>query len=220
MKTAILFGGSGLVGGHCLQLLLEHPAYEKVSLFLRKPLEKKHPKLVQHIIDFKKLEDYNHLIQGNDLFCCLGTTIKQAGSREAFRQIDYGYPSAIAKMAHSNGIPHFSVVTSLGASSKSPSPYLQTKGELEDELMGLNFHSLHIFRPSLLVGDRGEFRIGEEVLKKTFGIFSIALQGPLKKYRPIEGAAVAFAMVHSAQTPNAGNHTFNSDEIQKINDSR
>ena len=143
-KTAILFGGSGLVGGFCLELLLESPIYAKVLSFGRKKLNKEHEKLEQIEIDFEKLSQYQKLIQGNDLFCALGTTIKKAGSQEAFRKVDLEYPAEIAKIAVKNGVSQFILVSSAGADSKSNNFYTKVKGELEDIIRELPFWGIHI----------------------------------------------------------------------------
>lgn len=218
MKKAILVGGTGLIGGHCLDILLEHSEYDEVILLLRTPREKKHPKLVQHSIDFNDLTAHQELIQGSDLFCCLGTTIKKAGSQDAFRTVDYTYPLEIAKIARGNNISRYSIVTALGAKANSSIFYNQVKGELEKELKALSFPSLQIFQPSLLVGDRNESRLGEDLAQKAAPLMAWAMQGPLKKYRPIQGKTVAFAMVNQAQKAPSGNETFHSRTIQKIFD--
>jgi len=216
MKTAILLGASGLIGGYCLTRLLEHASYGKIVALGRRTLPVQHKKLETHSVDFDRLDEYVEKIQGDDLFCCLGTTIKKAGSAEAFRRVDYEYPLKIAELALKQGITHYSLISSVGASARSKTLYSRVKGEVEEALISLNFPSLHIFQPSLLLDDRDEQRIGEEIGKRAAGIMSLVMHGPLKKYRPIEGVAVAQAMVTTAQNPASGYRIFPSDEIQSI----
>ncbi len=215
-KTAILFGGSGLVGGFCLDLLLESPIYAKVLSFGRKKLNKEHEKLEQIEIDFEKLSQYQKLIQGNDLFCALGTTIKKAGSQEAFRKVDLEYPAEIAKIAVKNGVSQFILVSSAGADSKSNNFYTKVKGELEDIIRELPFWGIHILRPSLLLGDRKESRPLERfgiIVSRGIGFLMGDLLG---KYQPVKAEDVAKAMVVEAQSLEGGIKRLTSDAMVKI----
>jgi len=215
-KTAILFGGSGLVGGFCLDLLLKSPNYAKVISFGRKKLKREHEKLEQFEIDFNNLSEYKNLIRGNDLFCALGTTIKKAGSQEAFRKVDFEYPKEIATIAAKNGVSQIILVSSVGADSKSKVFYSQVKGELEDAIRALPFWGIHILRPSLLLGDRNESR----PLEKMGIIFSKGidfLMGDLLgKYQPVKAEDVAKAMVIEAQSLEGGIKRLTSDAMVKI----
>lgn len=215
-KTAILFGGSGLVGGFCLDLLLESPIYSKVLSFGRRKLEKEHEKLEQFEIDFEKVSQYKKLIRGNDLFCALGTTIKKAGSQEAFRKVDYEYPKEIATIAAKNGVNQFILVSSVGADAKSKVFYSQVKGELEEAIMKMPFWGVHILRPSMLLGKREESR----PLEKIGIIFSKGidfLMGDLLgKYQPVKAEDVAKAMVVEAQNLEEGIKRLTSDAMVKI----
>jgi len=215
-KTAILFGGSGLVGGFCLDLLLESPIYAKVISFGRKKLNKEHKKLEQIVIDFDKLSESENLIQGNDLFCTIGTTIKKAGSQEAFRKVDFEYPKEIATIAARNGVSQIILVSSVGADANSKVFYSQVKGELEDAIKELPFWGIHILRPSMLLGKRGESR----PLEKIGIIFSKGidfLMGDLLgKYQPVKAEDVAKAMVLEAQSLEGGIKKLNSDAMVKI----
>ncbi|HVF27949.1 MAG TPA: NAD(P)H-binding protein, partial [Pyrinomonadaceae bacterium] len=118
-RSALLVGATGLVGGHCLNLLLEDAAYQRVVALGRRMLPVVHQKLEQHVVDFDKLTDYAHLIRAQDIFCCLGTTIKKAGSREAFRRVDFTYPHEVARIAAENGAEQMLLVSALGADAKS-----------------------------------------------------------------------------------------------------
>lgn len=215
-KTAILFGGSGLVGGFCLDLLLESPNYSKVLSFGRRKLKKEHRKLKQIEIDFDNLSQYENLIQGNDLFCALGTTIKKAGSQEAFRKVDFEYPKEIATIAAKNGISQFILVSSVGADAKSKVFYSQVKGELEDAIMELPFWGIHILRPSMLLGKREERRPLEKIgIMFSKGI-DFLVGDLLGKYQPVKAEDVAKAMVVEAQKLEGGVKKLTSDAMVKI----
>jgi uncharacterized protein YbjT (DUF2867 family) len=215
-RTALLLGASGLTGSHCLQLLLRDEAYSQVCIIVRRKLAVEHPKLAQHVVDFELLNYNEQLLKGDDVFCCLGTTIKTAGSQEAFKRVDYDYPLTAAKIAFKNGVKNFLLVSSNGADAKSNIFYSRVKGELENALKKIGFKSLLIFRPSLLLGKRSESRFGEKVGEILGNIFKPLLAGPLKKYRPIEAEVVARAMITAAKSGFKGVHIFESDEIQKI----
>lgn len=215
-KTAILLGASGLVGSFLLDILLNSEEYRSVIIFVRKEIGLKHSKLTEHIIDFDQLDNYDDLVQADDLFCCLGTTIKQAKTREAFKLVDYYYPLKFAELAKKNGVTQFLMVTSIGANDTSSVFYLKTKGECEEAIKKLNLSSTSIFRPSSLLGPRKvvrpQERIGEIVMK----VFSFCLIGKLKKYRPIQAQRVAEAMSIVAQSPKQGFTIYESDQIQLL----
>lgn len=128
-KTAILLGASGLVGGFLLDMLLDCGTYNHVLIFVRKPLGKEHPILTEYVIDFDDPQSYKDLVKGDDLFCCLGTTIKKAGSQAAFRKVDYEYPITFAEIAKENGIKQYLIITAIGANAQSSVFYTRTKGE-------------------------------------------------------------------------------------------
>jgi len=215
-RTALLLGASGLVGGHCLDLLLADQAYDHVLVFVRKKLPRQHAKLQQHLVDFERLQHHAHALNAREVFCCLGTTIKKAGSQTVFRKVDFEYPLAAAKLAAQHGAEQFLLITAMGANPKSAIFYNRVKGEVEEAVRSLTFSAVHIFRPSLLMGDRAEPRLGEkigEVLTKTF---SFLLVGRLRKYRAIEARVVATAMVKIAKLNRAGVHVYDSDRIQAL----
>lgn len=215
-KTAIIIGGTGLTGSHLLKTLIASDIYEKVISFVRNSTKISHPKLTQHVVDFDNPESYEDLVEGNDMFCCLGTTIKEAGSQEAFEKVDLGYPIQFAKIASMKGVKQYSIISSLGANPNSNNFYLRTKGKCEEELRKLAFQSTSIFRPSLLLGNRKEFRIGEKIMEFLMKIFSIFMIGKLKKYRAIKSKHVAYAMFLIAQQNTVGFHVYESDEIAEI----
>jgi uncharacterized protein YbjT (DUF2867 family) len=215
-KTAVVLGASGLVGNDLVKILLQNDTYEKVYLLVRKYIEINHSKCEQHIIDFDKLSNYSNFFKVQDVFCCLGTTIKKAKSKEAFRKVDYGYPVEAAKLAKEKGAEKFLVISAMGASSKSIFFYNQVKGQLEETLCNMELPSLHIFRPSLLLGDRGEFRFGENLAAKMSGILNLILAGPLRQYRAIEAKTVATAMVKAAASNQKGITIYFSNKIEDL----
>ncbi|MFT5168150.1 MAG: hypothetical protein ACI8P3_003389 [Saprospiraceae bacterium] len=215
-KTAILFGASGLVGRHCLDFLLASSTYDKVLVFVRRKLKIEHDKLVQQVIDFDKLETYENLIAGDDLFCCLGTTMKKAGSKEAFKRVDYTYTHQIAEIGAKNKVNQFLLVSSVGADKDSLFFYNQVKGELEAEVKLMPYWAVYIFQPSLLLGDRNENRWGESIAQRIGGLLDKVTGGLLQKYQPVEADVVAKAMVSAAQQVEKGVHVYPSHVLQKL----
>jgi uncharacterized protein YbjT (DUF2867 family) len=171
------------------------------------------------LIDFDRLENYADLVKASDIYCCLGTTMKKAGSKEAFFKVDFTYPHQIAQMALKNGAERFLIVSSVGADPKSSNYYLRVKGEIEQAISRLTFTAIHIFRPSLLLGERGEVRLGEKIGMFSSKALSFLFIGQLKKYRPIEARVVAFAMTQVAKKKLEGVHIHESDKIQSIYES-
>jgi uncharacterized protein YbjT (DUF2867 family) len=216
VKTALIIGSTGLIGSQLLNLLLDSNDYLKVITFVKRDSGIKHPKLTQHVIDFDKPETYNELVVGDDFFCTIGTTIKKAGSKEAFRKVDFEYPRQFAAFALKNQVKQFLIISSLGADAKSGNFYLKTKGEIQDFLKDCNFESISVLQPSLLLGNRTEFRLGEKVGAFFMKTLSFLFLGNLKKYKPIESKTVAKALLKIAQTNNKGFKIYESDAIQEI----
>lgn len=216
MKTALIIGSTGLIGFQLLELLLKSAEYEKVISFVKRDSGIQHPKLEQHIIDFDKPETYKELVVGDDFFCTIGTTIKNAGNQDAFRKVDFGYPKEFATIAMQNKVKQFLIISSLGADANSGNFYLKTKGEIQDFLKNCIFESVSVLQPSLLLGNRTEFRLGEKIGAFFMKLFSFVLIGNLKKYKPIKSEAVAKAMFTIAQKNYKGFHIIESDEIQEI----
>ncbi len=213
MKTAIVIGSTGLTGGYLLAELAANPTYSKIIVLVRKASQQNNPKIEELVVDFNKLADFKNKIIGDDVYCTIGTTIKKAGSQEAFSKVDLEYPLSIAKVAKENGAKHFLLMSSLGANAASGNFYLKTKGTLENNLRDLNFDSLSIFRPSILLGPRSEFRLGEKIGIFFMRLFSFLLLGSLKKYRPIHVKQVAHAMVKAGQDEEKGLKIFESDKM-------
>ncbi|AGA68681.1 putative nucleoside-diphosphate sugar epimerase [Desulfitobacterium dichloroeliminans LMG P-21439] len=216
-KSALLIGASGLVGAKLLGLLLNDSEYEKVIIFVRKSLELKHPKVEEVVLEFDELAQYKVYFKVNDVFCCLGTTIKKAGTQEAFKKVDVEYPLEIAGIAKEMGAEKFLVISSMGANARSKVFYSRMKGILEQELEKIGMGSLHIFRPSLLLGDRKEFRVGESVSSLISKGLPFLFAGSLRKYKPIGAETVAKGMVLAAQSEAEGVFIHESYEIEKMN---
>jgi len=216
VKSALIIGSTGLIGSKLLDLLLESQDYEKVVTFVKRDAGIQHPKLTQHIIDFDKPETYKDLVTGDDFFCTIGTTIKKAGSKDAFRKVDFEYPRQFATFALQNKVKQFLIISSLGANKSSGNFYLKTKGEIEDFLKSCSFESISVLQPSLLLGNRKEFRLGEKIGSFFMKVFSFLLLGNLKKYKPIESKTVAKALLAFAKKNDKGFKIYESDIIQQI----
>ena len=208
MKTAIVLGATGLIGKKVTEHLLKNDTYSTVIILVRKPLNINHPKLKQHIFNYDAID--NTLLKGDDLFCCLGTTIKTAGSKEAFRKVDLDYVVNVAKASKGNGINHFAVISAMGANKNSTVFYNQIKGEMEESIKAIGFNSTYIIRPSLLLGDRKEFRFGELIGK--FFMITLSFLIP-KKYRAIYDVQVAIAMIHFMNQTEHGFFVKENDEL-------
>ena len=193
-KIAIVIGATGLVGKQLIIQLLEHPSFSKVTILSRRSLNIENPKLEEVIIDFDKLNDYKSKITGGVLFSCMGTTIKKAKTKESQYRIDFTYQYQKAQIAADNGVPDYVLVSSSGANSNSSIFYSRIKGELEDAITSLSFKKVRILRPSILLGNRNEFRFGEQVGTVLMGFFT-AIIPPLRKWRGIKDSEVAQAMI-------------------------
>jgi len=194
MRSAIVVGATGLTGSSLIEQLCENDEYVSVIVIARRELQYKHPKLEVKIRNFDTLEEKD-IEFAHELYCCLGTTIKKAGAREAFEKVDFEYPLAIASLAKKQGVPHMLVITAMGANEQSRFYYNRVKGKLENALIELGLQRLSIIRPSLLVGPREEFRLGEKVGEKLLKLANPLLIGPLKRSRAIEASQVAKAMI-------------------------
>jgi uncharacterized protein YbjT (DUF2867 family) len=216
-RTALIAGATGLVGRECLVRLLDEDGYERVLALVRRPLPQSDPKLDVRIVDFDRLGAAETEFPAcDDVFCCLGTTMKQAGSEEAFRRVDFTYVVALASQALQHGARQFLLVSSLGANPRSPVFYSRVKGETEAAIIALPFEGRQIFRPSILSGERAEDRPGERAGLVAMRGMRFALRGRLRKYRPIPATAVAAAMVQVALRAPRGVNIFESDEIERL----
>ena len=215
MKTALVFGSSGLVGGHLLSQLIENDDYNKIKIFVRSEPEINDPKVEIIKTDFNNLENHKEDIKGDDCFFCIGTTKQNSPDKSEYRRVELEVPKQVAQIAKSNSVNSFVFVSSGYADPKSSGDYLKFKGEVEEELKRLNFPKLGIMRPSFLLGDRKEKRIGEKIGIFVFKLLSPLFLGPLKKMKPIHSATVAKAMISSANK-NLEKNVFESNEIAEL----
>ena len=215
MKTALLFGASGLVGSHVLSQLISINNYSKIKLFARSTINVSDPRIEIIQTDFNNLENHKEDIIGDDCFFCIGTTKKNSPDKNEYKRVELEVPKQIAQIAKSNSVNSFVFVSSGYADPKSSGDYLRFKGEVEEELKRLNFPKLGIMRPSFLLGDRKEKRIGEKIGIFVFKLLSPLFVGPLKKMKPIHSATVAKAMIAITQNNNS-KIIFESNEISEI----
>jgi uncharacterized protein YbjT (DUF2867 family) len=213
-KQALLAGATGLVGGHVLNRLLSHPAYARIEVLVRRELPIRDAKIVQRVVDFDHLEAGLN-ITADDVFCCLGTTIGKAGSQEAFRRVDHDYPLALGKLGKAAGAQQFLLVSSLGANARSRVFYSRVKGETERDVAALGFEKVVFMRPSILRGERQEYRAGEKAGIFIRRIIAPLMAGRLRKYRPIDADDVAAAMLYAANH-DVPSGPVESDEIARL----
>ncbi|GCL72111.1 NAD(P)H-binding protein [Paenibacillus naphthalenovorans] len=216
-NTAIVAGATGLVGRELVRLLLSDLEYDKVIALVRRPIELNHEKLIQRMTDWEEgpLEQaIKDDLNGSHVFCALGTTIRKAKTKEQFRKVDFDYPVQLGRLAKKYGASSFLIVSAMGASKDSLFFYSQVKGEVEESLKDLDLPSLHIFRPSLLLGQRDEFRFGEKMAEILGGLFSFLMIGGLRQYKPITGTAVAQGMIQAAKKGSKGMRIYRSDQIK------
>ncbi|WP_342574842.1 NAD(P)H-binding protein [Solibacillus sp. FSL K6-1781] len=193
MRSALVVGATGLVGSSLVKLLCESEEYAAVNVLSRRPLDFTHPKLVVKLCEFDQIADKD-IEFAHEVFCCLGTTMKKAGSKQQFEKVDFEYPLTIAAIAKNRGVGHFIVISAMGANEKALAYYSQVKGKLEAELIKMDFPRLSIVRPSLITGDRQEFRLGETIGDKVLKVLNPILVGPMKKMHSIPATQIALAM--------------------------
>lgn len=216
-KVALVAGATGLVGHHLVEILCNSKQYTEIKLLSRRELDFKHEKLNYILIEnFDLLINEKTKIFADDIFCCLGTTIKTAGSKEKFYQVDFEYPVKIAELAFANKARQYLLVSAMGANAKSSIFYNKVKGEVEQAIKKVGFDSVHIFRPSLLMGNRSENRLGEKIGKVVMQSFSPIMLAGLKKYRPIKAITVATAMHNCAIENSRGVQIHDSEKIKQL----
>ena len=215
MKTALLFGASGLVGSHLLNQLIKDTNYSKIKLFVRSVTEIIDPKVEIIKIDFNNLQNHKEDFKGDDCFFCIGTTKKNSSDKDEYRRVELDIPKEIAKIAKLNLVNSFIFVSAIYANPKSSGDYVRFKGLVEEELKRLNFPKLALMRPSFLMGDRKEKRVGEKIGIFVFKLLSPLLLGPIKKMRPIHSETVAKAMIKAANE-NLEKNIFESNEIAEL----
>ncbi|MDA7814094.1 NAD(P)H-binding protein [Candidatus Pelagibacter sp.] len=215
MKTALLFGASGLVGSHLLNQLIKDTNYSKIKLFVRSVTEIIDPKVEIIKIDFNNLQNHKEDVKGDDCFFCIGTTKKNSSDKDEYRRVELDIPKEIAKIAKLNLVNSFIFVSAIYANPNSSGDYVRFKGLVEEELKRLNFPKLALMRPSFLMGDRKEKRVGEKIGIFVFKLLSPLLLGPIKKMRPIHSETVAKAMIKAANE-NLEKNIFESNEIAEL----
>ena len=213
-RTALVAGATGLVGSHVLERLLADDAWSHVVTVGRRTTPRHHEKLEQRVLDLGALETPNNLQHVDDVFCCLGTTIKQAGSQQAFRLVDHTFVVGLARAGLRAGATQFLLVSAIGADPESRVFYSRVKGETEAAIRQLPYHAIQIFRPSLLLGERAEFRLGERIAMLGAPVLPALLFGRLRRYRPIQAATVARAMLTIAHEAPRGANVFEYDAMR------
>ena len=218
MKSAIVFGSTGLIGGHLVNQLIQDNYYTKVKIFVRSQTSINNEKVEVINIDFNNLESHKTEITGDDCFFCIGTTKQNSPNRNEYQKVELDIPKEIGQIAKANSVNSFIFISSIYANPNSSGNYVKFKGLVEEELKRLNFSKLGILRPSFLMGKRKENRVGEKIGILTFSVLSPLLFGPFKKMRPISSEIVAKAMIKIAKQ-NLQKITFESDEIVELNSS-
>jgi uncharacterized protein YbjT (DUF2867 family) len=214
--NVLMLGATGLIGSECIEKLLAHEQVNHVYSLVRKHSGIRDPKLEEHITDFEKLEESTVWDKADAVICCLGTTMANAKTREAFLKVDYEYPLAAAGAARAANVKHFILVSALGAHPRSTFFYNRVKGSLEEAITMLDFNSFSVFQPSLLLGDRAEVRPGEKTAQQVMTRLAFLMMGPLKRYKPIHARAVAHAMVNMALDSKPGKNVYPSQAIAEI----
>ncbi|MFO7615483.1 MAG: NAD(P)H-binding protein [Bacteroidales bacterium] len=215
MKTATIIGSTGLIGSHLLDLLLKDESVSSLRILVRRPVETKHPKLQVMVIDFADLDAFREGIRGSDaVFCSVGTTNKKVkGDKTAYRKVDYDIPVNAARFCAETGGKQFLLVSSVGADSHSRNFYLKLKGEVEEEIRRLPIPSFSNFRPSMLLGKRNESRPLETIAQKISKPLSFLFPA---KYKPIDAADVAKAMIAAAKQRNPSARIYHYREMMAL----
>ena len=215
MKTALIFGSSGLIGNELFKTILLNNSYDKIKVFVRSIPEVNNPKVEIIKTDFSNLEQYKDKIIGDDCFFCIGTTKKDTPDQDEYRRVEYNIPVDVAKIAKTNSVKSFYYVSSIGANPNASSNYLKNKGQVEGELKNLNFSKLAIIRPSLLIGNRKSFRLGEVIFTPVMNTLTLFAFGSLKKYKPIKIQNVVKAILYISKNV-SDKIVFESDELERI----
>jgi uncharacterized protein YbjT (DUF2867 family) len=213
-RSALVLGATGLIGGHCVDLLLADPGSSRARVLVRRPFPRSHERLEAHVLDLDRMEDHPELFRVDHVFCALGTTIRKAGSRAAFNRVDVEYPITAARLAAEAGARGFVVVSAVGADPESRVAYNRSKGEMERGVRAAAL-PVWILRPSLLLGEREENRPAESIAQRVLAPLSPLLIGPLRRYGPVHGRTVARAMLRVAGLGGAGG-VVESEEIPKV----
>lgn len=213
--TATIIGSTGLIGNFLLNELLNDHYFDSVKVLIRRPIEFTHPKLEKKLVNFNDSDSLLvALSNSNIVFCSIGTTQKKVkGDKDAYRKIDFDIPVNTARFSKLTGCEKLILVSSVGADSKSNNFYLKLKGEVEDAVNEIGLKSVHIMRPSLLMGDRKEKRMGESISKKIMPLFSFLIPS---KYKPIHGKEVARAMVNASKSEKEGSFIYHYADMKAL----
>ena len=217
-KNVLLIGASGLIGSELVQLLLRDDKIKTVKVFVRKSLDITDQKLIEILVDFENLEDFKHEFQGDALFCCIGTTRKKTPDLAAYKAIDYGIVLAAANLARSNQVPQVHLVSAIGAAVSSKIFYNRLKGEIEKDVLKLDFPTTVIYQPAMLIGQRSESRPAEFIAQKLMPFFDIFLLGKTQKYHSIEAKKVAESMLDNLYKPKYEATILRYSEMIRTND--
>ena len=215
MKTAIIFGSTGLIGSQLLNILLQDDEYSTIKAVVRSPISVSHKKLEVIVNDLTNISSLKENISGDRCFFCIGTTKSQTPNKIEYRRVEYDIPVQIASIAKKNNVNCFLYISSLGSNPNTNNTYLKNKGEVEEKLKGLNFKQLTIVKPSILLGKRSKFRLGEFLSQRIFVLLSFLFVGPLKKVKPINSKQVAKAMAFIAKNGNS-QMIYESDALQNF----
>ena len=213
-RTALLAGGTGLVGSHVLRELLADSTWSRIVTVGRRPTPLRHAKLEQRVLDLSAIEAHGDLPHADDIFCCLGTTIKQAGSQDAFRRVDHDFVVGLARAGLRIGATQLLLISAIGADPDSRVFYSRVKGEAEAAVRTLPYRAVQIFRPGLLLGKRTEFRLGERIAMVAVPLLHPFLLGGLRRYHSIEANDVARAMVRIAREAPRGPNVWEYDGMR------
>jgi uncharacterized protein YbjT (DUF2867 family) len=216
-KSITILGASGLIGFEVLKLALKNYEIEHVTILVRKSLQLNHPKLTEIITDFKNLSDLDDLTVGDALICCLGTTRKKTPNLQDYKKIDFGLTIHFAQLAKKQNVQQVHLISAIGADINSKIFYNRLKGETEEELINVNFPQTIIYRPSLLIGKRNEFRFGELIAQKIAPVLDIFLMGSMKKYHSISAHEIAKAVIHKILSEGKKLEILEYNDFQKIN---
>ncbi len=215
-KTALVVGATGLIGKELVQRLLFSEEYSTVKVLVRRKMDIVHPKLISIVVDFDHIQNYASDIYGDVFFSCLGSTKSKTPDKKEYYKIDHDYPLLLARIAYDNYINEFHLISSIGANPDSRIFYVRMKGETERDISAIPFKTIHIYRPSLLTGNRKEKRVMEKIGLIMWKLINPILLGALRKYRSISDKTIAIAMIKNASRSTTGVHIHESDHIHKI----
>ena len=217
-KTAVVLGATGLIGQHLVQELLQNEFFSKVRILVRRPIPLQHAKADIQIVNFRDEKDIAARLDiGDVIFCCVGTTRRKVkGNKTEYRKVDYDIPIITARLGVQHGFNQYLLVSAIGANPLSANFYLQLKGCVEEDVAAFPFESIHIFRPSMLLGKREEFRLGERIGHAVMKGFSFLLAGAWRRFKPIQAAQVAHAMVEAANREELGVHIHEYDDMMHL----